>query len=194
MTKKGFILIQIIVYGHLLLTIINIYLPNYFDITGTEEHIKALAPFAFFFRLIVPIIFITQFHHRSIYKHLGLFLIAVGVLSLIVPYTFETSVYYYLGFATTVINVLGLLVFALIAFTKEQENILGIYLAALAVFYAFTSSIIMSLIISLDLSNLTQMIVTIAIPVLLYYVAFALLLYIVVKESKESVAGDKGLI
>ena len=128
MTSKAFKLIGIIILSQVLFIIVLGVVSNNGNATNAGEHMKALAPYVFLFGLVVPIVFITQFHHRQIYKYLGIFLVIVRILSLITTYTFEFSIYPYLGLMVSIISVVGLLVYAVIAFTREEVPMLGIYL------------------------------------------------------------------
>ncbi len=191
MTKKGLTLFGIIFIGYLLKILVLFLLPNFIDVTDPSQYIKGLAPFKLLFGLIAPLIFITQFQHRSIFYPLGIFLIIIEGLSFIVAYTFGTSLYLYLGFTISIINILGLIIFATIAFVREEGKLIGGYLVLSTIYYVWVSQLVMTALSFSGMDVNMQNLIFGTIPMILQYSSLSLLLYLVLVESQKTISQKK---
>ena len=185
MTKKGLTLFGIVFIGYLSKILVLFLLPNFVDVTSPEQYIKGLAPFNLLFGLIVPLIFITQFKHRSIFYPLGVFLIIIEGLTFIVAYSFGTNLYFYLGFIVSIVNIVGLIIFATIAFVREEGKLIGSYLVLTTIYYVWISQVVMTALAFMSMTITMQNLIAGTIPMILQYSSLSLLLYLILVESQK---------
>lgn len=167
MTHKGWIYVILIVSSFIILTILIAIIPDSFDITGTGNHTRALAPFSLIFGLVTPIIFVTQFPTNQIYKYFGWFLLAQLGVGFIVSITNETSFSYGLIIIAYILSLTAYLGFFIYLWRYENRSSLSILLILYLIQILYTNGYSLNFLLSLDLARTGIFVLVMVIPAVL---------------------------
>jgi len=190
LNKKGIILVSIIVVGFILSTISIILIPDSWDVTGMNEHLKATAPFGFLFGLITPIIFITQFRHRDFYKYVGFFLLFLRFMDLIIRYTYNMDLYPTSLYISHTISLVGYVFFTVYSFKLEGMKKTRSYMIILVIYSLYLHPIIVSVIENLYLSGIPNLLFRMGIPFVLGILSLIYKLILVIHECNVQSTED----
>lgn len=194
MNKKSRKLIWILIIAHVLLTVIIVVIPNSWDISGDNLHIKAVEPFAFAFSLVLPVILLTQFRHKVFYKNFAFFILFIRVFDLITTFMIGGNINSsFIITVQVVVIILGYLGFAYYAFNKAGLYRMGIYtsLMGLIIIYGEIKNVVIDRFV---IDSIVIKIVMFIMPLVLFYTGFVYLLIQINVECKELDGKDIGLI
>ncbi len=197
MPNKGFILALIIVLSQLAFTLIQMQLMTYYDLyeasPDLEGYTKTLSHFLFILRLVLPVIIITQFRRRDFYKLLGISLMIIAVMQYLVTLTFGYVIYEYLGLSISMINIVVLVVFSIMAFKQPDLKVTAIMLSLLLAVAVFSNyAVVWTLNERLNVPG--GSLVSVTINLLLFYSAMIAKVFMVIKESNKIDKENIGLI
>jgi len=185
MNKKSLKLIWILIIAHILLTVIIMVIPNSWDISGDNMHVKAVEPFLFLFSLVLPIILLTQFRHKVFYRNFAFFVILIRIFGLITTFSIGGSINNSFIIAVQgVVIILGYLGFAYYAFNKEGLTKMGIYLL-LAGFNLIYSKVAIVFSDRFMIDSIAFKIIMFLMPLALFYTGFVYLLIQINAECIE---------
>lgn len=185
MNQKGKKLVQLIVVSYVLtIATYMIFDSNLIRISFISNDVLSF-PFLLVFGLVSPVIFISQFPHKSIYKFLGLFFMSTHLLHLITNNMMGVEGIHNIRIMYLIYLLLGKIIFFIITFRYEDMFRAKVYLIVLIGISLLNSiSYIWHIYVS-QLSFNQLLVLSGIIPVILGIVALVFECRLVVYEIKD---------
>lgn len=184
LNEKSVRLVLILVAEFVALAGFTVLVSFVFGVKNTVTSTMIIAPFAFMFGLISPLIFITQFHHKIFYKHFGIVLLVFSAYNLFVDFTVSLGIYQslnYIGYILSILSFIGLIIYAI------KLGDLGrtiIFISLIIISKLYLNQILLDYFLRLSLNSFQSLMFRVGIPVILSFSIFIYKLYIVVYECK----------